>query len=105
MLLQLCGQYSQPVLAVRVFFEMKKAGVQPNAITYGYYNKVKTLFAVFNLHGQTQWNYSFCTAWMITQVENVLPVGGDQFTLNESRNLFLTVRMGAQGLCRLPRHK
>lgn len=40
MLLQLCGQYSQPVLAVRVLFEMKKAGVQPNAITYGYYNKV-----------------------------------------------------------------
>ncbi|XP_034444461.1 C-myc promoter-binding protein isoform X1 [Hippoglossus hippoglossus] len=38
-LLQLCGQYSQPVLAVRVLFEMKKAGVQPNAITYGYYNK------------------------------------------------------------------
>lgn len=41
-LLQLCGQYSQPVLAVRVFFEMKKAGVQPNAITYGYYNKVRS---------------------------------------------------------------
>ncbi|XP_029909890.1 C-myc promoter-binding protein isoform X2 [Myripristis murdjan] len=38
-LLQLCGQYGQPVLAVRVLFEMKKAGVQPNAITYGYYNK------------------------------------------------------------------
>ncbi|KAF7664519.1 hypothetical protein LDENG_00174520 [Lucifuga dentata] len=38
-LLQLCGQYSQPVLAVRVLFEMKKSGVQPNAITYGYYNK------------------------------------------------------------------
>uniref|UniRef100_A0A665WCH1 DENN/MADD domain containing 4A n=1 Tax=Echeneis naucrates TaxID=173247 RepID=A0A665WCH1_ECHNA len=38
-LLQLCGQYSQPVLAVRVLFEMKKAGVQPNAITYGYYNR------------------------------------------------------------------
>uniref|UniRef100_A0A1A8DDK0 DENN/MADD domain containing 4A n=1 Tax=Nothobranchius kadleci TaxID=1051664 RepID=A0A1A8DDK0_NOTKA len=38
-LLQLCGQFSQPVLAVRVLFEMKKAGVQPNAITYGYYNK------------------------------------------------------------------
>lgn len=42
-LLQLCGQYSQPVLAVRVLFEMKKAGVQPNAITYGYYNKVRAL--------------------------------------------------------------
>uniref|UniRef100_A0A671VTF1 DENN domain containing 4A n=1 Tax=Sparus aurata TaxID=8175 RepID=A0A671VTF1_SPAAU len=38
-LMQLCGQYGQPVLAVRVLFEMKKAGVNPNAITYGYYNK------------------------------------------------------------------
>uniref|UniRef100_A0A669PBX9 DENN domain containing 4A n=1 Tax=Phasianus colchicus TaxID=9054 RepID=A0A669PBX9_PHACC len=39
-LMQLCGQYGQPVLAVRVLFEMQKAGVDPNAITYGYYNKV-----------------------------------------------------------------
>lgn len=39
--MQLCGQYGQPVLAVRVLFEMKKAGVHPNAITYGYYNKVQ----------------------------------------------------------------
>ncbi|KAJ8002444.1 hypothetical protein DPEC_G00158980 [Dallia pectoralis] len=38
-LMQLCGQYGQPVLAVRVLFEMKKSGVHPNAITYGYYNK------------------------------------------------------------------
>uniref|UniRef100_A0A3B3HMF1 DENN domain containing 4A n=1 Tax=Oryzias latipes TaxID=8090 RepID=A0A3B3HMF1_ORYLA len=38
-LMQLCGQYGQPVLAVRVLFEMKKAGVHPNAVTYGYYNK------------------------------------------------------------------
>ncbi|XP_028999741.1 C-myc promoter-binding protein-like isoform X2 [Betta splendens] len=38
-LMQLCGQYGQPVLAVKVLFEMKKAGVHPNAITYGYYNK------------------------------------------------------------------
>ncbi|XP_074862509.1 C-myc promoter-binding protein isoform X2 [Carettochelys insculpta] len=38
-LMQLCGQYGQPVLAVRVLFEMKKAGVFPSAITYGYYNK------------------------------------------------------------------
>lgn len=42
-LMQLCGQYGQPVLAVRVLFEMKKAGVHPNAITYGYYNKVDKL--------------------------------------------------------------
>lgn len=38
-LMLLCGLYSQPVLAVRVLFEMKRNGVQPNAITYGYYNK------------------------------------------------------------------
>lgn len=42
-LMQLCGQYDQPVLAVRVLFEMQKAGIDPNAITYGYYNKVITL--------------------------------------------------------------
>ena len=41
-LMQLCGQYDQPVLAVRVLFEMQKAGIDPNAITYGYYNKVIT---------------------------------------------------------------
>ncbi len=37
--MQLCGLYQQPVLAVKVLFEMKRAGVQPNAITYGFYNK------------------------------------------------------------------
>lgn len=40
--MQLCGQYGQPVLAVRVLLEMKKAGLTPNTITYGYYNKVHT---------------------------------------------------------------
>ncbi|XP_035274889.1 DENN domain-containing protein 4C-like [Anguilla anguilla] len=37
--MQLCGIWSLPVMAVRVLMEMKNAGVQPNAITYGYYNK------------------------------------------------------------------
>ncbi|XP_059175124.1 C-myc promoter-binding protein-like isoform X1 [Physella acuta] len=39
-LMQLAGQYNKPGLAVQVFSQMKKNGVQPNAITYGYYNKV-----------------------------------------------------------------
>lgn len=39
-MMQLCGAWGLPVMAVRVLMEMKKAGVQPNAITYGYYNKV-----------------------------------------------------------------
>ncbi|XP_013393388.1 C-myc promoter-binding protein [Lingula anatina] len=38
-MMQLCGQYHQPVLAVRVLFQMKRCGIQPNAVTYGYYNK------------------------------------------------------------------
>nr|XP_033775547.1 DENN domain-containing protein 4C isoform X2 [Geotrypetes seraphini] len=38
--MQLCGIWSNPLLALKVLFEMKNAGVQPNAITYGYYNKV-----------------------------------------------------------------
>eukprot|EP00057_Strongylocentrotus_purpuratus_P021104 XP_011675578.1 PREDICTED: DENN domain-containing protein 4C [Strongylocentrotus purpuratus] len=38
-LMQLCGQYRQPVLAVQVFMEMRRRGIKPNAITYGHYNK------------------------------------------------------------------
>ncbi|XP_023614678.1 DENN domain-containing protein 4C isoform X2 [Myotis lucifugus] len=38
--MQLCGLWGHPVLAVRVLFEMKTANIKPNAITYGYYNKV-----------------------------------------------------------------
>uniref|UniRef100_A0A8C4NGW2 DENN/MADD domain containing 4A n=1 Tax=Eptatretus burgeri TaxID=7764 RepID=A0A8C4NGW2_EPTBU len=38
-LMQLCGQYGHPILAVRVYFEMKRMNIRPNAITYGYYNK------------------------------------------------------------------
>ena len=40
-LMQLCGQYGEPVLSVRVLLEMKRAGIVPNTITYGYYNKVR----------------------------------------------------------------
>ncbi|XP_038660525.1 DENN domain-containing protein 4C isoform X1 [Scyliorhinus canicula] len=63
-LMQLCGLLGHPVLAVRVLFEMKNAGVQPNAITYGYYNK-----AVF----ESPWpssNRSGCFLW--TKVRNVV---------------------------------
>jgi len=38
--MQLCGLYHQPVLAVKVLVAMRRSGVQPNAITYGFYNKV-----------------------------------------------------------------
>ncbi|KDR07911.1 C-myc promoter-binding protein [Zootermopsis nevadensis] len=38
-MMQLCGVYSQPVLAVKLLSQMKRSGIQPNAITYGYYNR------------------------------------------------------------------
>ncbi|KAM9242233.1 DENN domain-containing protein 4B isoform 1-T1 [Dugong dugon] len=38
-LMQLCSHYGQPVLSVRVMLEMQRAGIVPNTITYGYYNK------------------------------------------------------------------
>lgn len=40
MLMQLCSHYGQPVLSVRVMLDMRQAGIVPNTITYGYYNKV-----------------------------------------------------------------
>ncbi|XP_078012245.1 DENN domain-containing protein 4B isoform X5 [Phascolarctos cinereus] len=38
-LMQLCSHYGEPVLSVRVMLDMRRAGIVPNTITYGYYNK------------------------------------------------------------------
>ncbi|CAB3244657.1 unnamed protein product [Arctia plantaginis] len=38
-MMQLCGNHSLPVLAVQLLFLMKRAGLLPNALTYGYYNR------------------------------------------------------------------
>ncbi|XP_014255544.1 DENN domain-containing protein 4C isoform X2 [Cimex lectularius] len=38
-MMQLCGVYRLPVVAVKLLFHMKRAGIQPNAITYGFYNR------------------------------------------------------------------
>ncbi|KAK1795252.1 hypothetical protein P4O66_010424 [Electrophorus voltai] len=56
-LMQLCGQYGQPVLAVRVLLEMKKAGITPNTITYGYYNKavLESKWPSTNQGGRLRW--------------------------------------------------
>ena len=39
-LMEQCVKLGRPALAVRVYHEMRKAGIQPNAVTYGFYNKV-----------------------------------------------------------------
>ena len=48
-MMQLCGVYSKPVLAVKTLCEMRNAGIIPNAITYGYYNRALI---------QSKWNPS-----------------------------------------------
>lgn len=56
-LMQLCGQYSQPVLAVQVFMEMRQRDVKINAITYGYYNKavLESRWPASSFSGYQQW--------------------------------------------------
>ncbi|XP_026815579.1 DENN domain-containing protein Crag isoform X3 [Rhopalosiphum maidis] len=38
-MMQLCGIYNQPMLAVKLLLVMKRCGLHPNAITYGFYNR------------------------------------------------------------------
>lgn len=36
LMMQLCGEHSKPLLAVKLLLLMKRSGLQPNALTYGY---------------------------------------------------------------------
>ena len=42
-LMEQCVKIGRPALAVKVYNEMAKAGIQPNAVTYGFYNKARSL--------------------------------------------------------------
>lgn len=35
LMMQLCGEHSMPLLAVKLLLLMKRSGIQPNALTYG----------------------------------------------------------------------
>ncbi|KAK4881396.1 hypothetical protein RN001_004715 [Aquatica leii] len=39
LMMQLCGEHSLPLLAVKLLLLMKRSGIQPNALTYGLYNR------------------------------------------------------------------
>ncbi|KAL1505338.1 hypothetical protein ABEB36_004927 [Hypothenemus hampei] len=39
LMMQLCGEHNKPLLAVKLLVLMKKYGIQPNALTYGLYNR------------------------------------------------------------------
>lgn len=38
-MMQLCGLNNLPILAVRLYYLMKRSGISPNALTYGFYNR------------------------------------------------------------------
>lgn len=38
-MMQLCGTNNLPILAVRLYYLMKRSGITPNALTYGFYNR------------------------------------------------------------------
>ena len=74
-MMQLCGVHSQPVLAVKVLFEMKRHGVQPNAITYGFYNKA-VLEAHWSSdmanHSRLLWNKLRLVFYTFNVVQNIM---------------------------------
>ncbi|VDP01248.1 unnamed protein product [Soboliphyme baturini] len=44
-MIQMCSLYEDPVLAVKIFVNMRRNGIKPNAVTYAFYNR-----AVFEAH-------------------------------------------------------
>ncbi|XP_050536920.1 DENN domain-containing protein Crag isoform X2 [Daktulosphaira vitifoliae] len=58
-MMQLCGIYNQPMLAVKLLLVMKRCGLHPNAITYGFYNRAlleSTWPSDLRTHSQLLWN-------------------------------------------------
>ncbi|XP_050303114.1 DENN domain-containing protein Crag isoform X2 [Anthonomus grandis grandis] len=58
LMMQLCGEHNRPLLAVKLLVLMKKYGIQPNALTYGLYNRC-VLEAQWPAHAgssQVLWN-------------------------------------------------
>ena len=53
-LMEQCVKIGRPALAVKVYNEMAKAGIQPNAVTYGFYNKVHV--HVYEVLSVSPWN-------------------------------------------------
>lgn len=72
-MMQLCGIYSQPILAVKLLFLMKRSGLQPNAITYGFYNRA-VLEATWpsDMHTPSQllWNKLRLATFHLTETVN-----------------------------------
>uniref|UniRef100_A0A1I8AET8 TRAF3-interacting protein 1 n=1 Tax=Steinernema glaseri TaxID=37863 RepID=A0A1I8AET8_9BILA len=57
-LIQMCGDYGHPMLAVRVLQAMQRAGLEQNALTYGIYHR-----AVMHANWPTGSHYKAIIAW------------------------------------------
>ncbi|KAK0400073.1 hypothetical protein QR680_003340 [Steinernema hermaphroditum] len=57
-LIQMCGDYGHPMLAVRVLQAMQRAGLEQNALTYGIYHR-----AVMHANWPTGSHYKAIVAW------------------------------------------
>ncbi|XP_045468065.1 DENN domain-containing protein Crag [Harmonia axyridis] len=58
LMIQLCGEHSRPLLAVKLLVLMKKFGLQPNALTYGLYNRcvLEAEWPAHSSSSQLLWN-------------------------------------------------
>ncbi|XP_064212569.1 DENN domain-containing protein Crag isoform X3 [Tribolium castaneum] len=58
LMMQLCGEHSRPLLAVKLLVIMKKFGIQPNALTYGLYNRcvLEAEWPAYSGSSQLLWN-------------------------------------------------
>ncbi|XP_077989167.1 C-myc promoter-binding protein-like isoform X2 [Glandiceps talaboti] len=81
-LMQLCGQFGQPVLAVKVLMEMRKSGVQPNAITYGFYNRavLESKWPATTSSGYILWTKLRNVIMAVAQFRRKLKVEPDGFS-------------------------
>ncbi|VEN57099.1 unnamed protein product [Callosobruchus maculatus] len=58
LMMQLCGEHSRPLLAVKLLVLMRKCGMQPNALTYGLYNRcvLEAEWPAYSGSSQLLWN-------------------------------------------------
>ncbi|GLV31716.1 Calmodulin-binding protein related to a Rab3 GDP/GTP exchange protein [Carabus blaptoides fortunei] len=58
LMMQLCGEHSMPLLAVKLLLLMKRSGIQPNALTYGLYNRcvLEAEWPAHSSSSQLLWN-------------------------------------------------
>lgn len=109
-MMQLCGVHSQPVLAVHLLSQMKMSGIQPNALTYGYYNRA-VLEAKWPSDGSNSshlWSkLRYIKSWTENSfIGDVCRIFNIYLFICFSRNVIIgTALFRRGGVQKIPRHK